>query len=316
MVVVLAGGVGAARLIRGLVRHIPHSDVTAIVNVGDDLDHLGLRICPDLDSITYWLAGLVHPEQQWGRADERFTVRDELIRLGHEPWFTLGDRDLALHLHRTALLRSGVPLSEITADIARRLDLGLRLLPVSDDPVETRIHTVDGRDLHFQEWWVGERAASDVSQVEYRGATDALPAPGVIEAIVDADVVIIAPSNPVVSIAPITAVPAVRAALASTPARVVGVAPIIAGRVVRGMADRLLPAVGAEVTSLGVAGWYGSRRHGGLLDAWIIDTKDAPSLPDIRSLGLDATATDTLMDEIDVATALAAMALRLAEGLQ
>ncbi len=314
MVVVLAGGVGAARFLRGLVRHVPAEDITVIVNVGDDLEHLGLRICPDIDSITYWLAGLVHPEQQWGRADERFTVRDELVRLGHEPWFTLGDRDLALHVHRTALLRAGVPLSTITADVARRHGLDLRLVPVSDDRVETRIHTADERDLHFQEWWVGERAASDVARVEYRGASEALPAPGVIEAIIGADVVLVAPSNPVVSIAPIIAVPAVGAALASTPARVVGVAPVIGGRVVRGMADRLLPAVGAETSATGIAAWYGSRRDGGLLDAWVVDHQDgdAASLATLRGLGLAATSTDTLMDDIEVATALAATALDLA----
>ncbi len=313
MVVVLAGGVGAARFLRGLVRHVPAEDIAVIVNVGDDLDHLGLRICPDLDSITYWLAGLVHPEQQWGRAQERFTVRDELVRLGHEPWFTLGDRDLALHLHRTALLRAGVPLSEVTADITRRHDLRLRLIPVSDDRVETRIHTMDGRDLHFQEWWVGERAASDVARVEFRGAATALPAPGVVEAILAADVVLVAPSNPVVSVAPITAVPAVGAALAATRARVVGVAPVIGGRVVRGMADRLLPAVGAEVSAAGIASWYGSRRDGGLLDAWIVDDADADpaSLAALRDLGLEATATDTLMDDVEIAAALAATALGL-----
>jgi len=314
VIVVLAGGVGAARFLRGLVRHVPAEDVTAVVNVGDDLEHLGLRICPDLDSITYWLAGLVHPDQQWGRADERFTVRDELLRLGHEPWFTLGDRDLGLHLHRTALLRSGVPLSEVTAGVTRSHDLELRLLPASDDRVETRIHTSDDRDLHFQEWWVGERAAPEVARVEYRGAAAALPAPGVIEAIVDADVVLVAPSNPVVSVAPILAVPAIAAALASTPAPVVGVAPIIGGRVVRGMADRLLPVVGAEVSALGVAAWYGARRGGGLLDAWVVDRADAGSVAVLEQMGIAATATDTLMDDPVVAAALAATALRLAEA--
>jgi len=315
MVVVLAGGVGAARFLRGLLRHVPADDVTVIVNVGDDLEHLGLRICPDLDSITYWLTGLVHPEQQWGRADERFTVRDELVRLGHEPWFTLGDRDLALHLHRTALLQAGVPLSEVTADVVHRHGLTLRMLPVSDDRVETRIHTVDGRDLHFQEWWVGERAASDVARVEYRGAATALPAPGVVEAIGGADVVLVAPSNPVVSVAPILAVPGVGAALASTPARVIGVSPIVGGRVVRGMADRLLPVVGADVSALGVAAWYGARQHGGLLDGWVVDDADAAALSEVRALGLTATATDSMMDHIEVAAALAATALGLAGSI-
>jgi len=314
MIVVLAGGVGAARFLRGLIRHVPPSDVTVVVNVGDDLDHLGLRICPDLDSITYWLAGLVHPEQQWGRADERFIVRDELVRLGHTPWFTIGDRDLALHVHRTARLRAGVPLSQVTEDVARSHGLELRLLPVSDDRVETRIHTSDGRDLHFQEWWVGERAGPDVDSVEYRGAGSALPAPGVVEAIVDADVVLVAPSNPVVSVTPILAIPAVAAALASTPARVVGIAPVIGGRVVRGMADRLLPAVGAETTALGVAAWYGARRTGGLLDGWVVDRTDIASVPAIEALGIAAAATDTMMDDPEVTAGLADVALGLARS--
>ena len=314
MVVVLAGGVGAARFLRGLTRVVAPEDITVVVNVGDDIELHGLRICPDLDSITYWLTGLVHPDQQWGRADERFTVREELERLGHEPWFTLGDRDLALHLHRTALLRAGVPLSEVTADVTRRYGLGLRLLPVSDDRIETRIHTVDGRDLHFQRWWVGERAAPDVEGVEFRGAATALPAPGVVEAILDADVVVIAPSNPVVSVAPITAVPAVAAALATTPARVVGVSPIVGGRVVRGMAHRLLPAVGVDVDAASVARWYGARRHGGLLDAWVLDTADAEALETVRGLGIVSTATDTHLDDVEVATRLARTVLTFGDG--
>lgn len=314
MVVVLAGGVGAARFLRGLCTIVAQEDITVVVNVGDDLELHGLRICPDLDSITYWLAGLVHPEQQWGRADEHFTVSAELARLGHEPWFTLGDRDLALHLHRTALLHDGRTLTAVTADVTRRYGLALRLLPATDDRLETRIHTTDGRDLHFQQWWVGERAAHDVAHVEYRGAPAARAAPGVVEAIEDADVVIVAPSNPVVSIAPITAVPAIAAALASTSARIVGVSPIVGGRVVRGMAHRLLPAVGANVDAAGVATWYGARMAGGLLDAWIVDTVDAHALPAVRELGMMATATDTLMDDSRVAAALARTVLDLADS--
>lgn len=313
MVVVLAGGVGAARFLRGLTAVVPPEDITVVVNVGDDIELHGLRICPDLDSITYWLAGLVHPEQQWGRDDERFTVRDELVRLGHAPWFTLGDRDLALHLHRTAQLRAGVPLSTVTADVAARHGLTLRLLPVTDDRIETRIHTADRRDLHFQEWWVGERAGPDVDRVEFRGADAARPAPGVVEAIRDAGTVIVAPSNPVVSVAPITAVPAVASALAATSACVVGVSPIVGGRVVRGMAHRLLPAVGSSVDAAGVAGWYGARRDGGLLDAWIVDATDVSSLEAVRGLGLAARAMDTLLDDPEVAAALARGVLELAE---
>jgi len=315
VITVLAGGVGAARFLRGLLEVVPASDVTAVVNVGDDLDHLGLRICPDLDSITYWLAGLVHPEQQWGRADERFTVRDELVRLGHTPWFTLGDRDLALHLHRHALLHAGAPLSAVTEDVARRLGLELHLVPVTDDRVTTRIHTTDGRDLHFQEWWVGERAHPDVARVEYRGADDALAAPGVVEAILDASVVIVAPSNPVVSVAPITAVPTVAAALATTPAPVVGISPIVGGRVVRGMAHRLLPAVGAAVSAAGVARHYGARRDGGLLDGWVLDTVDAAQADDVPA-GIGTAVVATLMDELDVAARLARTVLELGDSVR
>jgi LPPG:FO 2-phospho-L-lactate transferase len=316
MVVVLAGGIGAARFLRGLTAVVPVEDVTVVVNVGDDIDLHGLRICPDLDSITYWLAGLVHPEQQWGRADERFTVRDELARLGHDTWFTLGDRDLALHLHRTAMLGAGVPLSAVTADVVARHGLGLRLLPVSDDRVETRIHTVDDRDLHFQQWWVGERAASDVARVEYRGAGAARPAPGVVEAILSADVVVVAPSNPVVSVAPITAVPGVADALDATTAPVVGISPIIGGRVVRGMADRLLPAVGCGVDAAAVAAWYGTRHDGGLLDAWVIDTADEAAIDRVRSAGLLACATDTLLDDPEVAAGLARTVLAIARDVR
>jgi LPPG:FO 2-phospho-L-lactate transferase len=310
VIAVLAGGVGAARFLRGLTAAVPAEEVVAVVNVGDDLVRLGLRICPDLDSITYWLAGVVHPEQQWGRADERFTVAEELGRLGHDPWFTLGDRDLAVHLHRTSRLAQGVPLSVVTAEIARAFGLGLRLLPATDDPVETRITTTDGRDLHFQEYWVRERAAPEVASVRLDGGQQAHPAPGVVEALLDADAVLVAPSNPVVSIDTILAVPAVAAALRQTPAPVVGVSPIVGGRVVRGMAHRLLPAVGAEVSARGVAAHYGD-----LLDGWVVDTRDADQVAAVEARGPRCVATDTMMDDVEVAAALARTCLALAEEL-
>ncbi len=310
MFTVLAGGVGAARFLRGLTRAVDPRQVAAIVNVGDDLHRFGLRICPDLDSITYWLGGVVHPEQQWGRADERFTVSEELARFGHDPWFTLGDRDLALHLHRTLRLREGVPLSAVTAEVTRAFGLDLRLLPATDDEVETRILTQDGRDLHFQEYWVRERAAPEVAHVRLAGADTARPAPGVIEAILDADAVILAPSNPVVSIDTILDVPGVREAIAGTPAPVIGVSPIVGGKVVRGMAHRLLPAVGAEVTAAGVAAYYGD-----LLDGWLIDTQDEDQAPQVERGGVRCRVTDTMMDDPEVATALARTCLDLAEEL-
>jgi LPPG:FO 2-phospho-L-lactate transferase len=306
---VLAGGVGAARFLRGLTAVVPPEDVVAIVNVGDDLDHVGLRICPDLDSITYWLAGVVHPEQQWGRADERFTVVEELGRLGHDPWFTLGDRDLAVHLHRTARLREGVPLSVVTAEVTRAFGVDVRLLPATDDRVETRITTADGRDLHFQEYWVRERAAPTVASVRLAGAEAAEPAPWVVEALLDADAVLVAPSNPVVSIGTILAIPAIAAAVRTTPAPVVGVSPVIGGQVVRGMAHRLLPAVGAEVSAAGVARHYGPS----LLDGWVVDERDAAAVPAVAAAGIRCVATDTIMDDVEVAASLACTCLELAQ---
>jgi LPPG:FO 2-phospho-L-lactate transferase len=311
-ITVLAGGVGAARFLRGVVRAVAPEDVTVVVNVADDLDLLGLRVSPDLDTITYTLAGLVDPEQQWGRADERTTVAEELERLGHERWFLLGDRDLALHLHRRAALDAGAPLSRVTADLARAHGLTVRLLPVTDERIETRVRTTDGRDLHFQEWWVRERARPDVAGLEVRGATSARPAPGVIEAVHDADVVLVAPSNPAVSIGPILAVPGIGAALATTPAPIIGVSPIVGGRVVRGMADRLLPALGVEVSAAGVAEHYGARRDGGLLDGWVLDTTDAALEGRVRGLGIPVAVTDTLLDDPGVAERVAATCLELA----
>jgi LPPG:FO 2-phospho-L-lactate transferase len=308
---VLAGGVGAARFLRGLTATVPADEVVAIVNVGDDLERFGLRICPDLDSITYWLSGVVHPEQQWGRADESFTVAGELARFGHDGWFTLGDRDLGVHLHRTARLRAGVPLSVVTEEVTRAFGVDVRLLPATDDPVETRVHTADGRDLHFQEYWVRERGEPEVARVELAGGADAEPAPGVIEALLDADAVLLAPSNPVVSIGTILAIPAIGAALRQTPAPVVGVSPVIGGAVVRGMADRLLPAVGAEVSAAGVARHYGAE----LLDGWVVDDRDADALPGLAALGIRGAATDTLLDHVEVAATVARTCLELAAAI-
>jgi LPPG:FO 2-phospho-L-lactate transferase len=318
MYAVLAGGVGAARFLRGLARVVPADEIVAIVNVGDDLTRFGLRICPDLDSITYWLGGVVHPDQQWGRDDETHVVAGELARFGHDPWFTLGDRDLGVHLHRSARLAEGIPLSVVTDEVRRAFDVDVRLLPATDDPVETRITTVDGRDLHFQEYWVRERAAPEVAAVTLAGADRATAGPGVVETLIDADVVLVAPSNPVVSIGTILAVPGVLEAMHQTPAPVVGVSPVIDGSVVRGMAHRLLPAVGAEVSATGVAAHYGARGADGdgLLDGWVVDTRDEGSLDAVRGLGIAARATDTMMDDPEVAAALARTCLDLAHELR
>jgi LPPG:FO 2-phospho-L-lactate transferase len=308
---VLAGGVGAARFLRGLCEVVPAEEITAIVNVADDLTLHGLRICPDLDSITYWLGGVVHAEQQWGRADETTVVAEELARFGVPTWFTLGDRDLATHLYRTSRLAEGAPLSAVTAEVTRAFDVGVRLLPATDDEVATRIATADGRDLHFQEYWVRERAGPEVAGIRLAGGESATPAPGVIDAILEADAVLVAPSNPVVSIGTILAIPGVGSAVARTTAPVVGVSPIIGGQVVRGMAHRLLPAVGAAVSAAGVAAHYGD-----LLDGWVVDHQDAQAVEEVAATGIRCTATDTLMDEVTVAATLARTCLDLAAELR
>ena len=305
-VVALAGGIGAARFLRGLVRTVDPAGLTVVANTGDDLQLHGLHVSPDLDTITYTLGGGVHPAQGWGRADESFAVAGELHdRYGAERWVTLGDRDLATHLVRTEALRGGQPLSAVTQRIARAWELPFQLLPMTDDPVATIIETVDGRSLHFQQWWVGERAKPDVAAVRLEGADAASAAPGVIKAIEAADVVVVCPSNPVVSIGTILQVPGIRAALGS--ARVVGVSPIVGGAVVRGMADRLLPAAGAEVSCVGVAGLYAD-----FLDGWLIDEVDAERAAEVRALGVRVGVTQTVMDTPAIAADVAAAALALA----
>ena len=308
-VVALAGGIGAARFLRGLVRAMDPADLTVVANTGDDLRLHGLAVSPDLDTITYTLGGGVHPEQGWGRADDSTRVSTELReRYGHQQWFTLGDLDIATHLVRTERLADGVPLSAVTDEIATAWKLPFRLLPMTDDAVATRILTTDGRDLHFQEWWVGERAAPDVARVWLQGAELARPAPGVLASIAEADAVVLCPSNPVVSIGTILAVPGIREALLDRV--VVGVSPIVGGRVVRGMADRLLPAVGAETSAAGVAAWYGD-----LLDGWVIDEQDASSVARIEDACVVVTVTDTVMRTPDVSEALAATTLQLVRAV-
>ena len=304
-VVALAGGIGAARFLRGLVKVVDASRLTVVANTGDDLELHGLHISPDLDTITYTLGGGVNAEQGWGRANESLAVATELRdRYGRDDWFTLGDRDLATHLIRTAGLRGGRALSDVTAEIARAWSLPFSLLPMTDDAVATMITTTDGRELHFQRWWVGERAAPDVAAVTLAGGSGAEPAPGVLEAIAGADVVVVCPSNPVVSIAPILQVPGIRDAL--RPKTVVGVSPIVGGAVVRGMADRLLPALGVEVSCVGVAGMYQD-----FLDAWLIDEVDGARADEISALGIKVGITDTIMETPDVAADVAGAALAL-----
>jgi LPPG:FO 2-phospho-L-lactate transferase len=308
-VVALAGGVGAGKFLRGLVRAVAPSDVTAVVNTGDDVEIHGLRVCPDLDSVTYWLGDVFDRERGWGRRNESFRTLEELRRFDREAtWFGLGDLDLATHLVRTRLLREGRTLSEATARVAAGFGVASRILPMSDTSVETRLDVVAGGrelDLHFQEYWVRRRARDDVKAVRFEGVEAAVPAPGVLEAIAEADAVVVCPSNPVVSIAPILAVPGIREAVGPKP--VVGISPIVGGRPLAGMADRLMPVVGLEVSAVGAAHAYD-----GLLDAWVIDRADSRLAEGARTeLGVRVAATDTVMADDAVAEAIARTALEL-----
>ncbi|MCA2215589.1 2-phospho-L-lactate transferase [Jidongwangia harbinensis] len=313
-IVVLTGGIGGARFLVG-VRAYARSvgaEVTAVVNVGDDVRMHGLQICPDLDSVMYTLGGAADPERGWGRVGETWVVKEELARYGAEPsWFGLGDKDTATHLVRTTMLNAGYPLSAVTAALCERWQPGLAMLPATDDRLETHVVVdVDGerKAIHFQEWWVRYRGDVPTHRFVFVGADAAKPAAGVLEAIGSADVVLIAPSNPVVSIAPILAVSALREAVAGGPAPVVGVSPIIGGSPVRGMADRCLATLGVEVSAAGVGRLYGARADGGLLDGWLVDDTDAgAAVPGVTTRAVplwmtDETATAKMVEEaIDLA---------------
>jgi LPPG:FO 2-phospho-L-lactate transferase len=281
-IVVVAGGIGGARFLLGVRAYAREvgGDVTAVVNVGDDAIMHGLRICPDLDSVMYTLGGGADAERGWGRRDETWTVKEELTAYGAEPtWFGLGDRDIATHLVRTTMLNAGYPLSAVTEALCARWRPGVRLLPATDDRLETHVVVPDGdtgqKAIHFQEWWVRHRGELPARQFVFVGADAAKPAAGVLDAIAAADLALIAPSNPVVSIAPVLAVPGLREAITGGRAPVVGVSPIIGGAPVRGMADKCLAAVGVECSAAGVGGLYGARGDGGLLDGWLVDETDA-----------------------------------------
>ncbi|GAB3357615.1 2-phospho-L-lactate transferase [Modestobacter lapidis] len=309
-IVVLAGGVGGARFLRGVLAAAPGAQVTAVVNTGDDVTLHGLRICPDLDTVMYTLGDGIAEERGWGRRGETWTVKDELAAYGAEPsWFGLGDRDLATHLVRTRMLDAGYPLSAVTAALADRWRPGVRLLPMSDQRVETHVVVTDpttGRPqaIHFQEWWVRHRAALAAHSFVQVGVDEARPAPGVVEALAAADAVLLAPSNPVVSIGTVLGVPGIREALAAARGRVVGISPIVAGSVVRGMADRCLPVIGVEVTAEGVGRHYGARAEGGVLDAWLVHTGDDATVP-----GVDVRAVPLLMSSPAATRDLARAAL-------
>ena len=311
-VAALAGGIGAGKFLRGLVRCVPAADLTVIVNVADDIVVHGLHVSPDPDSVTYWLGDVFDRERGWGRRNETFRATGELRAFGADgAWFSLGDLDLATHLYRTQLLRDGEPLSRAVAAVAARFGVTATLLPATDDPLETRIECVDHDtgeplDLHFQEYWVERGAGDPVKTVRYEGAAAATPAPGVLEAIDAADAIVLCPSNPVVSLDPILAVTGIRDAVDRRRDRVVGVSAIVAGGPVTGMADKLMPALGIEVTAAGVAEHYHD-----LLTAWLIDERDRALAPRIESAGLRVGVIDTIMTDDDRARAVARATLDL-----
>ena len=316
-ITVLAGGVGAARFLRGLQQAAPDAEITVIGNTGDDITLFGLRVCPDLDTVMYTLGGGINTEQGWGRAEETFSIRAELAAYGASPdWFTLGDRDFATHILRSQLLAAGQPLSAVTEVLCRRWQPGVRLLPMSDDPVETHV-TLQGpgerRVVHFQEWWVRMRAETPAAQIIASGAADAAPAPGVLDAIDTADVVLFPPSNPVVSIGTILAIPGIRAAVAAK--TVVGVSPIIGGSPVRGMADACLAAIGVETSAAAVGAHYGPE----LINGWLVDDQDKAAVhilgDDPALAGIEVRALPLYMRDLPATAAIARAALDLAQEL-
>ncbi|MGZ6544347.1 MAG: 2-phospho-L-lactate transferase [Actinomycetota bacterium] len=313
-IVALAGGVGAGKFLRGVDHAYPGELGTVVVNTGDDILIHGLHVSPDLDSVCYWLADLMDRERGWGRAGETFNAMDAMRASGAvDAWFNLGDRDLATHVLRTQLLHEGRTLSQATTALCSML-FGVRIdvLPMTDDTVTTRIDVIDAAgeplDLHFQEYWVKRHAEDPVKGIRFEGIDRAIPAPGVLDAIAGADVVLLCPSNPVVSLGPILSVPGVRDAVAGRSGPVVGVSPIVGGAPLAGMADKLMPAVGLDVSALGAA-----RAYRDLLSGWVIDERDRDAASAIADeLGVRVTVTDTVMRDDEVAAAVARAAVELA----
>jgi LPPG:FO 2-phospho-L-lactate transferase len=310
-VVVLAGGVGAARFLRGVVQAIPPDRVTVIVNTGDDRIFYGAHVSPDLDIVTYTLAGRIDPQRGFGLEDDRYDLVDRLAALGHEVWFRLGDADYVNCLHRTLRLAAGVGLDEITDELRRDMGLQLRILPMSNDPCPTYIELSGDNRLHFEEYLVRDGAPTDVETVDLSAAAQALPAPGVLEAIEAAQTILVSPSNPIVSIGPILAVPGIRAALDASSAPIVAVSPIVGGAPIKGPAHTLLRALGIEVSALGVAGFYRD-----WIDGFVFDERDQALLRDVETLGLPARTLDTMMVSAEVSERVARAALELADGVR
>lgn len=328
----LSGGMGGARFLQGLLHGIrtralpavaPDAVVTVIANTGDDWWIHGLKVCPDLDTVMYTLGDGIDLDRGWGRRAETWSAKEELEAYGVEPtWFGLGDRDIATHLVRTQMLEAGYPLSKVTEALCRRwlaptYGDGLRLLPMTDDRVETHVAIADEaapsgkRVIHFQEYWVRMHAAVPAETVVPVGIADATPGPGVVEAIHDADVVILPPSNPVVSVGTILGVPGVRDAVLNTTARVVGLSPIVGDTHVRGMAEQMLTSIGVEVSAAGVGLHYGARSRGGVVDGWLIDERDAAQVDRLTAAGIECAAVPLMMTDRDATAAMAAAALDL-----
>ncbi len=312
-VAVLAGGVGAAKFLAGLAEVVDPAHITAIVNVADDTTVHGLQVSPDLDSCMYTMAAINDTERGWGLRGETWHAMEHLRRyatangIEHGDaagWFSLGDRDLGTHLYRSSRLADGLPLSAVTSELARAWGLTSRLVPVTDDALRTRVHTTDGRELAFQEYFVRERHDVDVAAVEVSGTESATPAPGVLEAIASADVVVIAPSNPVVSIDPVLAVPGVREAVSARRDSVVAVSPIVGGSALKGPADRLLRDLGHEASVVGIAKWYAP-----LAATVVIDVEDEPHRGAVEEAGVSCAVTDTIMRSVDVSADLASFTI-------
>ena len=319
-ITVLSGGVGGANFLSGLLDAVgPDDEVTVIGNTADDIWLFGLRVCPDLDTVMYTLGGGIDPERKWGRTDETWNAKEELMAYGvDKTWFGLGDRDLATHLIRTQLWHEGVGLTAITERLCERWKPGVRLLPMTENEVETHIG-IDGEDgldvIHFQEYWIRLGAKVPVREVTFRGAAEATAGPGVVEAILSADRVILPPSNPIVSVGAILSVPQIATAVRMTRAPVVGVSPIIGGAAVRGMADQLLTGLGIEISAGGVARHHGAQRTGGVLDAWLVDSADAAELDTIEAAGITAGAVPLYMTDATTTAQLARDTLDLADSL-
>jgi LPPG:FO 2-phospho-L-lactate transferase len=304
VITALAGGVGAARFLRGLVEVVAPGDVTAVVNVGDDIVLHGLHISPDLDTVTYTLAGAIDPERGWGLAGETWAAMNALARYGGETWFRLGDQDLATHLYRTQRRGEGAPLSQVTAEIASAWKLGLQLLPVTDDRLETRVTVAGEGEIGFQEYFVGRQHSVAVESVRFAGAESARPGPGVLDAIASADAVVVCPSNPIVSIGPVLAVPGVLDAVRARRDRVVAVSPIIAGHALKGPADRLLVELGHEASVVGVA-----RLYAPFVATLVVDEADAGLASAVEAEGVRCVVAPTIMHGVAEAAALAQVTL-------